>query len=117
MGIRNNILRDVNDNNRIYFINLSNGIKVELIYFSDNKSALLLRGEIEKEDIQRAKEVVDLSKLRNNTTTMSKKEIIGNLELLCRHIREDDFVLEIYPELKSLEIRVNDYTKVMPLRS
>ncbi len=111
MEIKDNILRDINEENNIYFIDLETGIKAEAYYLVSKKQIVLIRGEIEKEDIKRAESQVDLIPLKK-IDIKDISRIIDIMKRLLANIKKDNLMRKKYPEVQCIEFHVEDYTYI-----
>lgn len=111
MQIVSNILRDVNEEGRIYYIDLSTGVKAEVFYISSKNSIILIRGEIEREDIQRANPQINLAPLKSIKNT--NEEIIQIMKNITNQIKTDEMILKCYPNLQSIEFHVANYNETV----
>lgn len=106
MEISNQILRDVNEEGQIYLIDLETGLKAE-VFIKSKERILLLRDEIEKEDIKRASSKLDLTELKQRQH--DDQSDINSLKKIAKEIK-GGFISKYYPDIKMIEFHVGDYT-------
>ena len=106
MEVANNILRDVNEEKNVYFVDLDTGIKAEVFYLSDCEISLI-RGKIEKEDIERASSLgFDLKTLKG--ITISDKKIIEVMKSITMQIKSG-VLGDKHPRIKCIRFQVGEY--------